>query len=604
MRVSRFCVALAIALPLAAQTTAAAGQPGAPAIPPVKETVVVTGTYEPVPLEELDRSVSALPVASQRLLIDSWTDVAATDATLDLRQRAPGGVQGDISLRGGAFNQTLVLVNGLPVNDPQTGHHNLDVSLPLDTISQIEALRGAGSALYGSDAVGGAVNFVTAKPETSEFRLRAGAGSFGTNEQSGYWAGVFRNFSQTLAFSRDFSSGFLPDRDYRSLDLSSSTMFTTRWGATSVWLASGDRPFGAAQFYGNYPSWERTRTWYGSVRHVLNERMQVAAAFRRHTDLFDLFRYNPGFYENRHEDKRWNGAVRRMEPLGRNLKLFWGVEGDRQSIRSTALGRHERSRGAVYASFDQRVLRRFSFSLGAREEVYSAQGAEFSPSASVGYWFGRGFKAHAAASRAFRLPDYTDLYYRDPASVGNPNLRPETAWTVEAGIDWTNGGRVRAGATVFQNRVRNGIDYAQYPGSSVWTAQNIQRLNLTGAETTVSVRLRRDQTLKLSYAAIHGAQAPLGALNSRYLFGFPSQNGVATWEGGMHGLVARTRIGVLQRYGRNPYGLWDASASYARSRLHPYIRLSNITGTYYQQIQGVVMPGRAYMVGLEAVLMR
>jgi iron complex outermembrane receptor protein len=597
---SPFLLALAICAPLLAQTPAAS----APPLPTVKETVVVTGTYEPVPLEELNRSVAALPVASERLLIDSWADVAATDAALDLRQRAPGGIQGDLSLRGGAFNQTLVLVNGLPVNDPQTGHHNLDISLPLDAISQIEALRGAGSTLYGSDAVGGAVNFVTATPEASEFRLRAGIGSFGTNEQSGYFAGVFRNFSETLAFSRDFSSGFLPDRDYRSLDFSSSTSVTSRWGATSALLAWGDRPFGADQFYGNYPSWERTRTWYGSVRHVFNERTQIAAAFRRHTDLFDLFRFNPLLYENRHEDQRWNGAVRRAEPLGRNTKLFWGVEGDRESIQSTALGNHSRSRGAVYASFDQRVFRRFSCSLGAREEVYRAHGAEFSPSASVGYWFGRGFKAHAAAGRAFRLPDYTDLYYRDPASVGNLNLRPETAWTFETGIDWANGGRVRAGATVFQNRVRNGIDYVQYPGSAVWMAENIQRLDLTGAEATVALKIGRGQTLKLSYAAIHGAQGPLGALNSRYLFSFPSQNGIATWEGGLHGIAARTRVGVLQRYGRSPYGLWDASAAYGRSRLHPYIRLSNITSTYYQQIQGVVMPGRAYIVGLETVLMR
>jgi len=242
----RFLLALALALPAMAQTPAPAQ--ASALLPPVKETIVVTGTYEPVPLEEVDRSVAALPVGPERLLVDSWADIAATDATLDLRQRAPGGIQGDLSMRGGAFNQTLVLVNGLPVNDPQTGHHNLDVSLPLAAISQIEALRGAGSTLYGSDAVGGAVNFVTAKPEASEFRLRAGFGNFGTNEQAGDWAEVFHNFSEALSFSRAFSTGFLPDRDYRALDLSSNTMFTSRWGATSALLAWGDRPFGAAQF--------------------------------------------------------------------------------------------------------------------------------------------------------------------------------------------------------------------------------------------------------------------------------------------------------------------------------------------------------------------
>ncbi len=605
---SRSLLILLSCLPLAGQQTP---QPQPTPSPqqqasPRHESVIVTGTYEPIPLEEADRSVAAFPVAPELLLTDTWTDLIATDATLDLRQRAPGGVQGDLSIRGGSFDQTLVLVNGLRVNDPQTGHHNLDVSLPMEALSQVEVLRGAGSTLYGSDAVGGVVNFITAKPEASEIRLRAGAGNFGTNEERVEWTEVFRKLSEGLAFSRDFSSGFLPDRDYRNLDLSSTTFLESAWGATSALVAYGDRPFGAAQFYGDFPSWERTRTWYGSVQQTFDERTQVAFGFRRHTDLFDLIRDDPQIYENRHEDKSWEAAVRRTEPLARNTKIFWGAEGDQESIRSTALGDHSRARGSLYASLDERALRRFSFSLGAREEIYSVHGAEFSPSAAMGYWVNQHLKIRAAASRAFRLPDYTDLYYRDPTTIGNPALRPETAWTYEGGIDWTSGGRFRAEATLFQNRVRDGIDYVQYPSNVVWMAENIDRLNLTGVETSVTVQVTRNQLLKFSYTGIHGAQAALAGVNSRYLFSFPSENGVATWEGSLpRGIVARTRVGVLERYNASSYALWDASAAYNRSRLHPYIQLSNITNTSYQQIQGVVMPGRQFLIGCElAVALR
>ncbi|MGD0498867.1 MAG: TonB-dependent receptor [Bryobacteraceae bacterium] len=601
---SPLAVTLFVCLPAGAQQAAGPAAAPAPQRPPqVTESIVITGTYEPIPLDEADRSVAAFPVASGLLLTDAWTDLIAADATLDLRQRAPGGVQGDLSIRGGAFDQTLVLVNGLRVNDPQSGHHNLDVSLPMEALSQIEVLRGAGSTLYGSDAVGGAINFIPAKPETSELRLRAGAGNFGTNEERVDWTEKFGNLSEGLAVSRDFSSGFLPDRDYRNLDLSSTTFLKSGWGTTSALLAWGDRPFGAAQFYGNYPSWERTRTWYGSIQQTFDARTQAAFGVRRHTDLFDLFRDAPQIYENRHEDKSWEAAVRRTEPIARNAKIFWGVEGDQESIRSTALGDHSRARGAFYASFDERALQRFSFSVGAREEIYSAHGAEFSPSAAAGYWISRRFKVRAAASRAFRLPDYTDLYYRDPSNAGNPNLRPETAWTYEGGLDWTNGGRIRAAATLFQNRVRDGIDYVQYAANAIWMAENIQRLNLTGVEASVNVEVARNQRLTFSYTGIHGAQATLGGVNSRYLFSFPSQNGVATWEGALpRGIVARTRVGVLQRYAASSYALWDASAAYHRSRLHPYIQLSNITNTGYQQIQGVIMSGRTYLAGCEMVL--
>ena len=598
----KLCLTLTLLarLPLAAQQ---ADPPVPQQPPPVRQSIVVTGTYEPIPLDEADRSVAAFPVAVELLLTHAWTDLISTDATLDLRQRAPGGVQGDLSIRGGAFDQTLVLVNGLRVNDPQTGHHNLDVSLPMEALSQVEVLRGAGSTLYGSDAVGGVINFIPAQPEASELRFRAGAGSFGTNEERAEWTEVFRNLSEELALSRDFSSGFLPDRDYRSLDLSSTTFFKSAWGATSALLAWGDRPFGAAQFYGDYPSWERTRTWYGSLQQTFDDRTQAAFGFRRHTDLFDLFRDDPQIYENRHEDKSWEAAFRRTEPVARNARIFWGVEGDRESIRSTALGDHSRTRGAVYASLDERAFHRFSFSLGAREEIYSAHGAEFSPSAAAGYWVTSRIKLHAAASRAFRLPDYTDLYYRDPATIGNASLRPETAWTYEGGIDWTSAGRIRAGATLFQNRVRNGIDYAQFPGSAIWRAENIDRLNLSGLEASLSVKVQRDQTLKFSYTGITGAQAALSGVNSRYLFGFPSENGIAAWEAALPGgIVARTRVGVLQRYAANPYALWDASAAYNRWRLHPYIQLGNITNASYQQIQGVIMPGRSYLAGCEWVV--
>ena len=588
---------------VAQQPAGPAATPAPQSSPQVHESIVVTGSYEPVPLDEADRSVVAFPVAPVLLLTNAWTDLIATDATLDLRQRAPGGIQGDLSIRGGTFDQTLVLVNGLRVNDPQSGHHNLDVSLPMEALSQVEVLRGAGSTLYGSDAIGGVINFIAAKAEASEVRLRAGAGNFGTNEQRVAWTEVFRNVSESLAVSRAFSSGFIPDRDYRNLDLSSMTFFKSGWGATTALIAWGDRPFGAGQFYGPYPSWERTRTWYASLQQTFGERTQAAFGFRRHTDLFDLFRDNPRFYENRHEDKSWQAAVRRTEPLAKNAKLFWGVEGDRESIRSSALGRHARTRGSLYASLDERAFHRFSFSLGAREEIYSAHSAEFSPSAAAGYWITGRLKLRASASRAFRLPDYTDLYYRDPANIGNPALRPETAWTFETGLEWTHGGRVSGSVTLFQNRVRNGIDYVQLPAGTVWMAENIQQLNLTGVEASVRVAIKPGHRIQFSYAGLHGAQAALTAGNSRYLFSFPSQNGVATWEGSLpRGFIARTRIGVLQRYGAPSYALWDASAAFNRSRLHPFLQVTNMTGTRYQQIQGVVMPGRAYIAGCELVI--
>ncbi|MDZ4800090.1 MAG: Plug domain-containing protein, partial [Bryobacteraceae bacterium] len=119
-----------------------------------RDTVVVTGTWQPLALEEADRSVRALPLDKLRLVTDTFTDLLRLDPSIDLRQRAPNGLQGDVSIRGGTFGQTLVLLDGLRLNDVQSGHHNLDVPVPLEAVGSVEVLKGSGSTLYGSDAVG------------------------------------------------------------------------------------------------------------------------------------------------------------------------------------------------------------------------------------------------------------------------------------------------------------------------------------------------------------------------------------------------------------------------------------------------------------------
>ncbi|MBI5084892.1 MAG: TonB-dependent receptor [Acidobacteria bacterium] len=147
--------------------------------PPVlNQSIVVTGAWQPIPLEESDRAVLSLPVRPNALLLNSIADVLRLHPSLDLRQRAPNLLQADLSIRGATFGQTLVLLNGRRMNDPQSGHHNLDLPAPLQSVQSVEILSGAGSTLYGADATGGVVNIVTSPPEASEIRLRAAAGNF------------------------------------------------------------------------------------------------------------------------------------------------------------------------------------------------------------------------------------------------------------------------------------------------------------------------------------------------------------------------------------------------------------------------------------------
>lgn len=567
--------------------------------PPRREAIVVTGSAEAIPLEEADRSVTAMRVRGQDLLFNTHADLLQLDPSLDLRQRGPNGTQADLSIRGGSFGQTLVLWNGRRMSDPQSGHHNLDLPIPLESMDRVEVMRGSGSSLYGSDAVGGVVNIITRPPEAGEVRMRAALGSFGTHQERLFLAGVRGPLSGQLAASRDFSSGFVPNRDYRSLILSATGSYRSRLGMTDLDLALSDRPFGAAGFYGNFPSWERTKTWWAGVRQAVGEKTMAAFSYRRHTDLFYLYRDRPQLYNNRHAAESWQASVRRREPLTSTSTLFYGAEGFGETIDSTNLGGHGRGRGAAYASWDARVLRRFSFSAGVRSEVSRGLPGQWSPSVSAGYWAGSKVRLRAAVSRAFRVPSFTDLYYHDPANVGSPDLRAETAWSFEGGADWRPVTSLKFDVTVFQRRDSNGIDYVRASPGDIWRATNIQRLDFTGVEAGARWS-QGAQALDLRYTGLHGVAAALPGLQSKYAFNYPVHAGLATWQTVVRRNTAvRFRVGALERLGRQPYAVWDAYAAWMRGRVRPFVQATNVANVRYEEIAGVSMPGRAVLGGVE-----
>ncbi len=560
----------------------------------------MTGTYDPLSLEEIDRAIRVLPARDSNLVLNTLSDLLRLDPSLDLRERAPNGVQADLSIRGAGFGQTLVLLNGQRLNDVQSGHHNMDIPVPLDSVSRVEVMRGSGSTMYGSDAVGGVVNIVTEPPEGTEFRLRTAVGNYGINQQRGSISGVFGRLSQQLTFSRDFSTGFIPNRDYRNLQLSSSTSARTALGASRLTLAYMDHPFGAEQFYGNFNSWENTKTWFAGGSQELGERTAVSFAYRRHSDLFVLYRDRPQVFTNHHSDESYQAAVRRRESLSPTAHVYYGVEALHESVISNNLGNHARSRGAAYGALDLRALKRFSLSISAREEVFRRWSGAFSPTISGGVWLSPKWKLRASASRAFRIPGYTDLYYHDPGNIGSPNLRPERAWTYEGGVNWAAASRVHAELTVSHRRERDGIDYYRTGPADIWRALNIQNLNFTGVEAGVRYR-----TLDFRYTGLHGEQDTVSAGFTKYTFNYPTHSGVASWQGTLpYGIVGRTRLGVLVRQARDPYAVWDVYAARAKGRVHPFVQLANITSASYQEILGVAMPGRTVVGGVELLLRR
>jgi iron complex outermembrane receptor protein len=433
--------------------------------------------------------------------------------------------------------------------------------------------------------------------------MRTAIGNQGINQQRASLGISGRKVSEQLSFSRDFSSGFRPDRDYRNLEFASTTRLVTGLGTTNITAAYMDHPFGADQFYGNFNSWENTKTWFAGLQQQIGDQTTASFSFRRHSDLFVLYRDRPEVFTNHHSDESFQAALRRRQEISGNATAFYGAETLHESIVSNNLGDHSRSRGAAYAAVDFRALKRFSLSVSAREEIYRSFSGTLSPTVSGAMWLSQRLKLRASGSRAFRVPSYTDLYYHDPGNVGNPGLKPESARTYEAGLDWIPSAKVRGDLTVFQRRVQDGIDYFRLSPTDIWQALNISNQKFTGVEAALHLTPSRTQTIDLRYTALRGTEdtVPVGA--TKYTFNYPTHSGVVQWQVNPKGnFVFRTRVGVLDRRSGDTYALWDVYAALPHGRVHPFLQISNLANSSYQEILGVPMPGRTVIGGVELVL--
>jgi iron complex outermembrane receptor protein len=558
------------------------------------QTTVVLGAATPVPLAESPRPVTVLPVAPMSLVPLTPLNFLRQDSSVFLQQRGAGGAQSDISIEGGSFEQTLVLLDGFRINDSETGHADLDLPVPLEAIDSIEVAPGAGSTLHGVDALSGVVDFVTRAPHRDRVRLRAGDGSFESNEESLLADTTHGRWSARLAADRNFSTGFMTDRDYRNEEASLETWTGTRLGITDILLATSDRAFGANDFYGNYPEWERTKCWFAAVRQELGTHTVASLGYRRHTDEFVLVRNHPRLYENNHIDNAWQARLRHTVNLGDGALLLMGLESDIDGIHSNNLGIHARNRGAGYLDLEwQPPKKRWNLSTGARESIFSGGTKVFSPQLSGSMRLTHKLKLRADVGYGFRIPTFTDLYYSDPTTIGNANLKPEAAWSTNVGGDWAPSPRLSLSVTGFYSRQHNTIDYVRANSNDLWHAANISGLHFGGVDASLTWLPTESQSVHISWTSLYGAQSALHGLQSEYIFNYPVENIYGTWTAAVgHLMTIRNMVQLTQRYQQSVYPVWNVWIMHAAGRFQPYLRLSNLSNTGYQEIAGVNMPPR------------
>ena len=459
-------------------------------IPREIDTVHVVARTDPT-LVSATRSFEVLTRAElARHASRSLADVLGLALGVDAQTRSPA--QADLGLRGSTFNQIVVLVDGVRVSDVQSGHYALDLAVPIAMIDRIEILRGTGSAIYGSDAIGGVVNIVT-RADSTFGDAATRAGSFGGALARGAVGGAVRGTLLRIGADIDRSSGHRDDTDYRIVQARAGGERRVGTARISVDAAIGARQFGAADFYSPYPSYETTRSSTATVRATspMTDRVTLTGALhtRRHSDVFTLKREDPAFYQNVHHSWQHGGEAMAQLALASRLRAAIGAELLDARLRSARLGDRSERRHAEFAEATVGRTGGASLDAGVRHDWSSAVGSFVSPSVGVAVPLPVRAQLRASASRGFRAPTWTERYYKDPANVADSTLRVERFSAYEVGVRLAPLASVSADVALFERHAKSMIDWARSASAVAplppWRTMNFASATYRGVEAMV-----------------------------------------------------------------------------------------------------------------------
>ncbi len=564
-------------------------------------------------------------------------------AGVDVRQRGAEGIQADVSIRGGTFDQTLILLNGVNITDPQTGHHNLNLPLSLAQVERIEILEGPAARVYGPNAFSGAINIVSQQADSKSIRGSLSGGSFGYFD--GNLSGAFATgkLNHSIAANRKSSDGYIENTDFKSSNLFYSNQLNADKGTFSFQAGASEKGFGANSFYTpKYPNqYEETNTFFTSAKWESNSKIHLTPLvyYRRHQDRFELFRDNPASWYTNHNYHLTN-------VYGANLnswfqwdlgKTAFGVEYRSENILSNVLGEEldqprdvpgedaqftkSAGRNTVSMFFEHAAyINNWTFTAGLMSNYITESdlGVNVFPGIDVSYQFIPEFKIFTSYNTSLRMPTFTDLYYKGPTNIGNPDLNPEKSATIEAGLK-LNKSFIKGHVVVFYRQGKDIIDWVKINEGDVWQPQNLTELNSLGTEVQLQMNLKQQfggmYPNKIMFSYFNNR---LEKANLDFISNYVLDNLKHKFVGSVNQSLAKNlsvdikatfqdREGTYTEFVDNAFGnevdyssfcLFDAKINYNWKYLNLYVSANNLFDITYNDIGNVVQPGRWFKTGI------
>ena len=609
------------------------------------ESIDVTSDQLPETYSNISRVVVTVTKSEiEQAAVSSLNDLLELATNIDVRQRGINGMQADISIRGGSFDQILILLNGVNITDPQTGHHNLNLPIDISSVERIEILKGPGAWKFGPGAFSGAINIITSATQNSFTKGDIEFGQYAFNKEQ-ITAGVnFKNTSHLISLNHSSTNGYVNNTDHRLKNIYYNGKILTDKSVLELQAGATDKAFGANSFYtAKYPDqYEEIQTYFASGTYKLqinNIQLEPKIYYRRNNDRFLLFRENPEWYSNFHTSDIYGANFLANIIHGAKSITTLGIDSRTEKIRSNNLG--EEIEDVIYSPVTDTIIlhlghsrtnysaffghKRYFKSLMVNAGVNLTYNSDiesklfFYPGIDLNYSLNSKMSVFASVNKTMRMPTYTDLYYHGPGNEGNSNLLPEEALGYELGYKYRNK-FVTYSLTGFVVKGENLIDWVRETIDDKWRTINYAQLTTSGIEFTFKTNLQdvfpNQNFLKIisfNYTYIDQflmesnliSNYSLNYLKHRLDFNLNHtiwRNFQASWHialqdrnGQFEKIIDKSSAGMVDY---EKFITTDIKISWAKSGWNINGSINNIFDVDYFDIGNVVQPGRWIKIGI------
>ncbi|WP_345988725.1 TonB-dependent receptor [Chryseobacterium sp. Chry.R1] len=569
------------------------------------ETIEVQGKFIATPYKSANQNITIISREEiANAAAKSIDEILQMVPGMDIRRRGANGVQSDVGFRGSSFEQVLILLNGIRMNDSQTGHNSLNIPVDLEDVERIEIIKGPAARRFGQNAYAGVINIITKTILGKKVKISAEGGDyetygFGLNAQLGN-----EKFSNSLQANSSTSQGYMHNTDYEIRNVFYQSKLGIRNGDIRLQAGFSEKKFGANGFYSSPKATEQYEEMQASIVSLAHQqtfgklKLNSNVYWRRGQDMYLYNRQNPALYRNMHIGNNVGGEVNSSYTWGLGTTGV-GVELRKEFLVSNNLG--DRNRFVTQVLFEHHFSlldKKLNISPGISWANYSKEGNFFYPGLDVGYNFDSNNKVYANVARVHRVPTFTDLYYISKTEQGNPDLLPENAVSSEVGYQYQNK-ILLAKISGFMRSSKNSIDWVKKSlEDPVWYAQNVGEIDTKGVEIEFNHRLFPWIKYSLGYTYLDTEFKQSNDFVSRYVL-----------DNLKHQLVAKLETSFLQhftnelvyryndRVNLGSYNLLDEKISFVKKDFSVYVLINNVTNTKYTETFGVQMPNRWFHIG-------